>query len=385
MTKLLISLTKKKSNDLRSNLSIMSGVVGIICNVLLCLIKFAIGTISGSLSITADEFNNLSDAASNIVTIVGTKIAKKPIDKDHPFGHGRVEYISALVVAFMIFLMGFELAKTSVDKILHPVELKFSLVYVIIILIAILVKFWMAYFNTKLYKMTDNINLKAVAQDSLNDCISTFAAVVSLIICHFFNIIWVDGVVGLFVSLFILYSGVGIVKEIMNPLLGQPPEEELVNGIKDIMLSEELIIGVHDLIVHDYGPSRIIASAHAEVPSNVDVMKLHDIIDVVEQRIRDELNIIICIHMDPIVVDDEEVQYYKDLTQRLLNSYNSEYSFHDFRVVKGETHTNLIFDVVVPIDKNYNKNEIIDGITNAFKQENEKLCLVLTIEHSYTY
>lgn len=385
MTKLLISLTKKKTKDLRSNLSIMSGVVGIICNILLCLIKFAIGTISGSLSITADAFNNLSDAASNIVTIVGTKIAKKPIDRDHPFGHGRVEYISALVVAFMIFLMGFELAKTSVDKILHPAELKFSLVYVLIIAIAILVKFWMAYFNTKLYKMTDNINLKAVAQDSLNDCISTFAAVVSLVICHFFNIIWIDGVVGLFVSLFILYSGVGIVKEIMNPLLGQPPEEELVNGIKNIMLSEELIIGVHDLIVHDYGPSRIIASAHAEVPSNVDVMKLHDIIDVVEQRIRDELNIIICIHMDPVVVDDEEVQYYKDLTQRLLNSYNSEYSFHDFRVVRGETHTNLIFDVVVPIDKNYNKNEIIDGITNVFKQEDEKLCLVLTIEHSYTY
>lgn len=383
MTKLLISIANKKQGDVRNRLGIMSGVVGIFCNVLLCVVKFLLGSITGSVSITADALNNLSDAASNVVTIVGTKLSAKPVDKEHPFGHGRIEYISALVVAFLIFLMGFELGKSSVEKIIHPSQLNFNFAFVAVILIAILVKVWMSYFNGRLYKITDNINLKAVSQDSLNDCISTSATAVSLVVCHFFNVPWLDGVIGLGVSAFILLSGVGVVKEILGPLLGQPPEAELVEGIKDIMLGEELIIGVHDLIVHDYGPGRIIASAHAEVPSNKDVMKIHDIIDNVEQKIFEELNIMICIHMDPIVVDDEEVARYKAMCERLLFSYNPDYSFHDFRMVKGESHTNLIFDVVTTFEKDYNKKKIIDDITALFKAEDEKLNLVITLEHSY--
>ncbi len=383
MTGLLVSLAKKRGGDLRSRLGIMSGVVGILCNVLLCSVKFALGSITGSVSITADALNNLSDAASNIVTIFGTKLSAKPVDKEHPFGHGRLEYISGLVVAFFIFLMGFELGKSSVQKIITPEPLKFSIVYVAVIVLAILVKLWMAYFNNRLYKLTDNVNLKAVSRDSLNDCISTTATIISLVVCHYFNVPWIDGAIGLCVSLFILISGIGIVKDILGPLLGQPPSQELVDKIKDIMLGEELIIGVHDLIVHDYGPGRIIASAHAEVPSSVDVIQIHDIIDNVEHRINKELNIIICIHMDPIVDDDEEVIRYKAMCERIINSYNSEYSFHDFRMVKGNTHTNLIFDVVTPFEKDLDKNKILTDLAELFKAEDESVNIVVTLEHSY--
>lgn len=384
MTKLIISFAKKKySKKYRQSLGIFSGVVGILCNVILCIAKFVLGSLTGSVAITADALNNLSDAASNIVTIVGTKLADKPVDKEHPFGHGRIEYISALIVSFLIFIMGFELGKSSIEKIIHPAEIKFSVVYVIAIVMAILVKVWMAYFNKKLYLQTDNINLKAVSQDSLNDCISTGATILSMVVCHYLHIAWFDGVVGLFVSAFIIYSGIGIVKEIMNPLLGQPPAPELVKGIEDIMLSEELIIGVHDLIVHDYGPGRIIASAHAEVPSDVDIMKAHDVIDNVESRINSELKIVICIHMDPIVVNDDEVDKYRAIADRIISDYNSEYSFHDFRVVVGETHTNLIFDLVVPLEKNFNKQKVTDDIAALFKAEDEKLNIVMLIEHSY--
>ncbi len=384
LTNLLISITKKKfKGNLRNNLGIMSGIVGILCNLLLCTIKFILGSITGSLSITADALNNLSDAASNIVTIAGAKLSVKPVDKEHPFGHGRMEYISALIVAFFIFLMGFELGKSSVDKILHPNELKFSFVYVVIIIIAIAVKIWMSYFNRKLYKITDNINLKAVSQDSLNDCISTSATIVALVVSHFLHVPWLDGVIGLGVSVFIIISGIEIVKDILNPLLGQPPAKELVDKIKGIMMNEELILGVHDLIVHDYGPGRIIASAHAEVPSNIDIVKIHDVIDNVEQRINTELNIIMCIHMDPIVVDDEEVEKYKQMCARVIKAYNEDYSFHDFRMVKGETHTNLIFDVVTTFEKNYDKEKILSDITKMFKALDENLNVIITLEHPY--
>lgn len=385
MTKLLISLVERKNKkNARNSLGVMSGIVGIFVNALLCVIKFVVGSLTGSVSITADALNNLSDAGSSVVTIAGAKLSERPVDKEHPFGHGRIEYISALVVAFLIFLMGFELGKSSIEKIIHPSELKFNIVYVIIIGIAILFKVWLSYFNKKLFNITNNLNLKAVSQDSLNDCISTAATILVLVMCHFFNIAWLDGVIGLGVSAFIIFSGVGIVKDILGPLLGQPPEEELVNSIKDIMLSEDLIIGVHDLMVHDYGPGRIIASAHAEVPSNEDVMQIHDIIDNVEQQIHDELNIIICIHMDPIVVDDEEVDRYKALCEKIIKDYNPEYSFHDFRMVKGETHTNLIFDVVTTFDKDYNKEKITREITKMFKDVDPRLNLVMTLEHSYT-
>lgn len=382
LTRFLINLGEKKKFD-REAFAVMSGGAGIICNILLAVFKFAVGKLSGSISITADALNNLSDVASNGVTIVGARLSKKPVDKEHPFGHGRMEYISALAVSALILIMGFELAKSSVQKIIHPEELNFSFVYIIILGASILVKLWMAYFNNRLYKHTDNINLKAVRQDSLNDCISTGATILALCITHIFKIAWIDGAIGLCVAVIILLGGIDIAKEIISPLLGQPPKKELVDNIERIMLEPEYILGVHDLIVHDYGPGRIIASAHAEVPSNIDVMKLHDIIDNVESKINKELGIIMCIHMDPIVVDDKEVDRYKALAKEIIEDYDSDFTFHDFRVVKGETHTNLIFDLIIPFCDDSEKAKISADLTKRFKEKDPSLELVMVIEHSF--
>lgn len=382
LTRFLINFGEKKKFD-REAFAVMSGGVGIICNILLAVFKFAVGKLSGSISITADALNNLSDVASNGVTIVGARLSKKPVDKEHPFGHGRMEYISALAVSALILIMGFELAKSSVQKIINPEELNFSFVYIIILGASILVKLWMAYFNNRLYKHTDNINLKAVRQDSLNDCISTGATILALCITHIFKIAWIDGAIGLCVAVIILLGGIDIAKEIISPLLGQPPKKELVDNIERIMLEPEYILGLHDLIVHDYGPGRIIASAHAEVPSNIDVMKLHDIIDNVESKINKELSIIMCIHMDPIVVDDKEVDRYKALAKEIIEDYDSDFTFHDFRVVKGETHTNLIFDLIIPFCDDSEKAKISADLTKRFKEKDPSLELVMVIEHSF--
>lgn len=367
----------------RERLGIFSGIFGIICNALLCAIKFFVGTVTGSVSITADAVNNLSDAGTSLVTIAGTKLANKPVDEEHPFGHGRIEYISALIVSFFIFLMSFELAKSSVEKIIHPQDIKFNIWYIIVLAAAILIKLFMAYFNNILYKKTDNINLKAVMQDSLNDCIATGATIAALLISSLTSFKRADGIIGLVVAVIIFFAGVGIVKDILGRLLGQPPSEELVKSIEDIMMSEEQIVGVHDLIVHDYGPGRIIASAHAEVPSTVDIVEIHDVIDNVEKKISKELKIVICVHMDPIVVNDEEVDAYKALTKDILSALNNEYSFHDFKMVKGPTHTNLIFDLVVPYDKKKTNVEILRELRNEFKEKDENINLVVTVEHSY--
>lgn len=388
MTKLLISKIKNKydisSTIGREKVSTMSGWCGIICNAILCLIKFIIGTVTGSVSITADAFNNLSDAGSNVVTIAGAKLANKPVDKEHPFGHGRIEYVSALVVSFIILLMGFELGKNSVMKIIKPEEVGFSIVSLVVLILAICVKLWMAYFNNKLFKLTNNINLKAVCQDSLNDCIATGATILSLVISRLTGFYHIDGIVGLLVAGAIILSGIGILKDTLGPLLGQPPSPELVKRIEDIITDEAEIVGVHDLIVHDYGPGRIIASAHAEVPSNEDIVHIHDVIDNVEKKIQKELNIIICIHLDPIDINNEEVNKYKSIAQKIIKQYNNEYSFHDFRMVNGETHKNLIFDLVVPFDKNNDTTKILNDIMAAFKKYDESLNVVVTLEHSFT-
>ena len=382
MTRLFINLAEKKKFD-REAFAVLSGSVGIFCNIMLALFKFVVGKMSGSISITADALNNLSDVASNGVTIVGAKLSKKPVDKEHPFGHGRMEYISALAVSALILIMGFELAKSSIQKIFNPEELNFSVVYIVILAASILVKLWMAYFNNKLYVHTGNINLKAVRQDSLNDCISTGATIIAITVSHLFKIAWIDGAIGLCVAVIILLGGIDIAREIISPLLGQPPKKELVDNIERIMLEPEFILGVHDLIVHDYGPGRIIASAHAEVPSNIDVMKLHDVIDNVETKINKELGIIICIHMDPIVVDDKEVEHYKELAKEVITDYDNEFTFHDFRVVKGETHTNLIFDLIIPFCDDDKKAQISADLIKRFKEKDSTLEIVMVIEHSY--
>lgn len=381
MSKLLIKLALKKSKNEREGLGILSGIFGIICNTLLCIFKFTIGSISGAVSITADAVNNLSDAGSGIITILGSKLANKPTDEEHPFGHGRFEYVTALAVSFLIFLMSFELAKNSVVKILNPSEISFNIWYIIVLAAAIGIKLYMAFFNNILYKKTDNLNLKAIRQDSLNDCIATAATMAALLISTFTPLKRADGIIGLAVAVIIFSSGVGIVRDITGKILGNAPSKELVRSIENIMLQEELILGVHDLIIHDYGPGRIIASAHAEVPSDADIVEIHDVIDRVEKRISSELHIVICIHMDPIVVDDETVDYYKNMTEQVIRKINDNYSFHEFRLVKGKTNT-LLFDLVVPYDKKTTA-DILNELKAEYEKTDSSVNLIVTVEHSY--
>lgn len=381
MTRLLIKRFVK--DEKRESYSYLSGFVGIVCNVLLCVIKFVIGAVTNSLSITADAMNNLADASSNIFTIAGARLASKPVDDEHPFGHGRMEYISALVVSFLIFLMSFELGKSSVDKIINPQDTKFSIVSLIILIIAVLAKLWMGFFNNKLYKMSDNINLKAVMKDCLNDCISTFATIIALVVSYFTEFKMIDGIIGIGVAIIIFFAGVDIVKDVIGLLLGKPPEKELVDSIEQIVMAKEEIIGIHDLIVHDYGPGRIIASVHAEVPCDIDILKIHDVIDNVEQEIAAKLNIIICIHMDPVVTNDKTVEKYKGLVAEIIKEYNEEFAFHDFRMVQGETHTNVIFDLVVPHSFANEKNKIAKDVKALINKKQSDLFAVITVEHKY--
>lgn len=378
-------LNNKGLSDLkkREYIGTLSGIVGIACNIVLCIVKFFIGTVTNSVSITADAVNNLSDAGSNVVTIAGSKLSNKPVDKEHPFGHGRIEYISALIVAFFILFMGIELGKSSVEKIIHPENIQFNIWYIVILCIAICVKFAMALFNKSLFKISDNINLKAVAQDSLNDCLATLATIVALLISSLTKFKIADGIIGVAVAVFVLLSGIEIIKDIIGNLLGKAPEPKLVESIESIMLEEEYIVGVHDLIVHNYGPGRIIASAHAEVPSNIDVLKLHDIIDNVEKRINKRLNIMICIHMDPIMIDDERINNYKNMMGKIIEQYDNSFTFHDFRVVEGQSHTNFIFDLVIPHGYKKDGKTILKELRELTSQTYPDILLVVTVEHSF--
>lgn len=386
MTKLLLKLfVKDYENDASANrdkIALLSGFAGIFCNVLLCVGKLIVGTVTNSVSITGDALNNLSDAGSNVFTIAGTKLASKPVDEEHPFGHGRMEYISSLIISIFIFLMGFELGKSSIDKILHPQSVKFSLVSLFVLIAAVGVKMWMAVFNNRLYKITGNVNMKAVSRDSLNDCIATGATIAALLISHFTSFKYADGIMGLIVTILIFIAGIDILKDVLGSLLGKAPDPELVKGIEEIMLSNDKIVGVHDLIVHDYGPGRIIASAHAEVPCDCDILEIHDIIDNIEKEISRKLNIIICIHMDPIAVNDEVVNKYKEVVDTIVKDYNTEFSFHDFRMVKGNTHTNLIFDLTVPYSY-HDKNKIAKDISARISNYDNTLNAVITVEHAY--
>lgn len=300
MSKLIIKRFLKGSDNLRHKSAVVSGAVGIILNFLLSAAKILIGTFTNSIAIIADAVNNLSDASSNIVTIFGAKISSKPVDKDHPYGHGRMEYISTLIISFMIILMGFGLIKSSIEKLIHPPEIKFSIASVLVLLLAVCVKLWMAYFNNILYKKYGNTAMKAVKQDSLNDCIATTASIASLLICKFTGFNYADGIIGLIVAVIVLISGIKIIIEVSNKLLGKAPDKETLDQIEKIILDNEIVTGVHDIQLHDYGAGKVIGSAHAEVPSNCDIVSVHNVIDYAEKTIQNEMDIHLCIHMDPV-------------------------------------------------------------------------------------
>lgn len=387
MTDFLIKLFIKdyknvKNSRVRSAYGKLSGTVGIVVNLLLCLAKFFIGMLTGSITVTADAVNNLSDAGSSIVTLFGFKLSEKPADSKHPYGHGRIEYIAGLIVSFLVLLMGFELLKTSVGKIKDPVPVEYSNIALIILIISIFGKLWLAYFNSRLGKKINSTATKAVVTDSLSDTAATSVALISLIIAKFSSVC-VDGYFGFAVALFIVWSGINLIRETVAPLLGMPPEKEFYDEIKDFIMSYDGVVGVHDLIIHDYGPSRLFASAHAEVPSNVDIMISHDTIDLIERDIIKEYGMLISIHLDPVIVDDERINSLKELTQQAAASVNSSFTIHDFRVVDGATHTNLIFDVVSNHDCKLSNDEIIDEISQKLSKIDERYFCVITVDYAF--
>ena len=356
MTGLLIKKFIKDEDEtdtskLRQKYGIMAGVVGMICNISLFVIKLIAGLITGHISIVADAFNNLSDMGSSVVTLIGFKVMGKPADKEHPFGHGRLEYIAALIVAFSIFDVSVELLKESISKIVSPEPLKFSLVYVLVLAFAICVKLWMALLNHRLYKLSGSVALKAVRQDSINDCVATSATILALVLFRLLGIAWLDGVIGALVAVIVFISGIGILRDILNPLLGQAPPRETTCKIEELILNNDKILGVHDIIVHNYGVNRVIASAHAEVPSSLDLMTAHKLVDGIERTIKKELGISITIHVDPVSVHDAERIKYADAVKRILQEYNSSLSFHDLHITGTEPKPTLSVDVLIPFEE----------------------------------
>ena len=360
----------------------LCGLTGIGLNVLLFIGKFLAGTISGSIAITADAFNNLSDAGSSVITLLGFRLAGRKPDPEHPFGHGRIEYISGLIVSGLILLMGAELAKTSFDKILHPAAVDFSVIAMVILAVSILVKLYMSLYNRQIGKKINSAAMAATAADSISDTISTSAVLAAMLVAKFSGLM-IDGYVGMIVAVLILISGVKAAKETIAPLLGQAPETEFVQQIERIVMSHPPICGIHDLVVHDYGPGRVMISLHAEVPAGGDMLELHDVIDNAEIALRRELNCEAVIHMDPIVTDDGITSELRAKVSKLVKTIDERITIHDFRIVPGNTHTNLIFDAVVPFDIGISAQEVSERISRLVSEMDSNYFAVVLVEHSY--
>ena len=368
--------------NVRASYGKLSGKVGIFCNAFLFAVKFIMGTISGSVSITADAVNNLSDAASSVISLIGFKMAEKPADEDHPYGHARHEYLSGLTVAVMIILIGFELFKTSFDKVIHPSTVDFSIVLVIVLAVSILIKLWMAFFNKSLGKKINSSALEATAADSRNDVISTSAVLVAAVISYFFKIN-LDGYMGIAVAVFILYSGIGLVKDTLDPLLGKAPEPELVDYIQKKILSYDGVLGTHDLMIHDYGPGRKFASVHVEMAAEGDVLKSHDVIDNIERDFLSKDNLNIIVHYDPIVTKDDIVNDFRSWLMEQVKSIDPHLSIHDLRIVPGNSHTNLVFDCVMPHCINMSPSELKAEIRRLVNIKYPNYYCIITIDSSY--
>ena len=373
----------KSPAQLRTAYGILCGAVGIGLNLLLFLGKFFAGTLSGSVAITADAFNNLSDAGSSVVTLLGFRIAAKAPDPGHPFGHGRAEYLSGLAVSMLILLMGVELAKESLNKILHPALVEFSWLVIGILAASICVKLYMAMYNRSLGKKLSAPALLAAAADSLGDCMSTSAVLVATLIGHYFQLP-VDGWVGVLVALLIFKGGIDAAKDTIDPLLGKPPTPEFVKEIENLVMAHKEISGIHDLVVHDYGPGRVMISLHAEVPAHGDIMEMHDVIDNIEKELAERLHCQAVIHMDPIVTDDASVGALRRQIAEVVKQVDPRMTIHDFRVVRGTTHTNLIFDAVLPFSSGRTPEQAAEEIRKLVRELDSTYFAVVTVEHSYT-
>lgn len=380
-------LIKDKKNipndELRRKYGTVCGILGIFLNMILFVLKIIAGSITGSVSIKSDAFNSLSDAGSSLVSLLGFKLASQKPDKDHPFGHGRFEYISGLVVAMIICLMGFELGKESVTKLFNPEAPKFEITAVIILFVSMAIKLYMFFYNRKIGKKYSSQTLLATATDCISDTVATGATIITLFVYKFFEIN-IDAYCGIILSLLIFKAGFGAIKDTISPLLGTPPEKELVEKIEKIVMDNNVVIGVHDLIIHDYGPGRRMISIHAEIPVDGDLATMHDCIDNIEKRLYDELSCHAVIHMDPVCCGDEEIDGLKKQLIEVIISLSLDLSIHDFRVVKGPSHTNLIFDTVVPMECKIPDDEVKKLISDQVsKKMGENVFCVIQIDKPY--
>ena len=387
MSELLLKLFIKDYNNtknpaVREKYGTLSGIVGIVLNLILCTGKFIIGTLTMSIAITADAFNNLSDAGSSIVTLFGFRLSSKKADKDHPFGHGRYEYIAALIVAFLVIHTSIDLIGDAINKIKQPTGVDFTIPAVIVLVLSILGKLWLAYFNNRLGKKINSPAMTAVVKDSVGDIIATTAALIALVGSKIttFNL---DGWLGLVVAFFVLYAGYGILKDTISPLLGEPPEKEIVGELVKFVMSKEDVKGIHDLVLHNYGANSVFGSIHVEVPAEADFVEMHDMSDIIELEVMEKFGIHLVVHLDPLVFDDERINELRETAISAVRSIDKRLSLHDFRVVDGPTHTNLIFDTVVPHDFDMKPEELTALLTEKIRETHKNCFVVTNVENSY--
>lgn len=372
-----------EDTQVRTSYGILSSCVGIVCNVLLFAAKLAIGMLMNSLAIMADAFNNLSDAASSIISFVGVKMAGKPADKEHPFGHGRIEYIAALIVAFLVIEVGITCLQSSFEKLFHPEAIAFDWISFGILLLSVGVKLWMSLFNRKLGKRIDSKVMLATAADSAGDVIVTSATLASILICYFTSVN-IDAFTGLAVSVLVIWSGISIARDTLEPLIGQRPDPELYRQIQEMVESYDGIVGTHDLIIHNYGPNRSMASIHAEVPRETDIEVSHEIIDRVEREVARKLNIFLVIHMDPVEIHDEKVLAVKAKLNGVIRALDPDMTFHDFRVVNGQEQINLIFDLVIPFSYSQDEaDKVVHQVKSLMKEVDGRYQCVITVDKNY--
>ena len=388
MGKLLIKLFVRDYENtedpkVRESYGKFAGVVGIISNLFLCIMKILIGVFSGSIAIIADGINNMADASSSIITLVGFRLASKPEDEDHPYGHARIEYLTGLFVSILIIVLGVQLFKTSLEKIFDPDTLEFSYITIITLVIAIAVKLWQSLFNISIGKKINSLTLIATGADSRNDVIATSAVLVSVLVVKFTGL-QIDGYMGCLVALFIIWSGIQLVRDTISPLLGEAPDDDLVKAITETVKKEPGILGIHDLMVHNYGPGKIFASIHVEVDADGDLMKSHDMIDNIERIVKESLRIEFVIHMDPVKTNDPLIHRMKAVISEAFAPLDGVENIHDFRIVPGPTHTNIIFDVVLSMDCRYTEKEIQKIADDTVKAIDDNYFVVITFDRAYT-
>ena len=388
MGKLLIKLFVRDYENtedpkVRESYGKFAGVVGIISNLFLCIMKILIGVFSGSIAIIADGINNMADASSSIITLVGFRLASKPEDEDHPYGHARIEYLTGLFVSILIIVLGVQLFKTSLEKIFNPDTLEFSYITIITLVIAIAVKLWQSLFNISIGKKINSLTLIATGADSRNDVIATSAVLVSVLVVKFTGL-QIDGYMGCLVALFIIWSGIQLVRDTISPLLGEAPDDDLVKAITETVKKEPGILGIHDLMVHNYGPGKIFASIHVEVDADGDLMKSHDMIDNIERIVKESLRIEFVIHMDPVKTNDPLIHRMKAVISEAFAPLDGVENIHDFRIVPGPTHTNIILDVVLSMDCRYTEKEIQKIADDTVKAIDDNYFVVITFDRAYT-